>query len=89
MVVLNSYIHLATVILLKLLFPESWTFLLYIEPYVFRTQFAFLSPEGDGLDMLVKILYLKELLNMAAAKKVSNNRQKTQDRQISSKRFCF
>ena len=39
--------------------------------------------------MLVKILYLKELLNMAAAKKVSNNTQKTQDRQISSEKVLF
>ena len=45
-------------------------------------SFTFLSVEGDNLDMLMRILSFKEPLNIDVLKKIINNWQKNQDKNL-------
>ena len=51
--------------------------------------FTYLSSTGDSLDMLMKILYIKEPFNMEETKKINHNGQKHQDRCIFSDHVLF
>ena len=51
--------------------------------------FTYLPSTGDSLDMLMKILYIKEPFNMEETKKINHNGQKYQDRCIFSDHVLF